>query len=171
MPQFVTWRVADAVPASVLVQWLHELNDIDDVIRKSEITRRIEAFCDQGHGECLLRNPVAALRVQDALFESEGKLCELHAWVVMPNHVHCILTPKNCTLAKVVGQIKGASARRINQALGRSGTLWQREFFDRRIRNFDQFQRTKAYIERNPVKAKLCEIPSAWAFSSASQRK
>ena len=170
VPQFVTWRTADAVPASVLAQWKHELRDQESAIGKAEILRRIEAFCDQGHGECPLMNPAAALRVQRELLVSDGSLCELHAWVIMPNHVHCILTPKGCTLAKVLGQIKGASSRSVNQLLGREGTLWQRESFDRLIRNSEHFERTKAYIEWNPVKAKLCEEPSGWAFSSASQR-
>jgi REP element-mobilizing transposase RayT len=51
--------------------------------------------------------------------------------------------------------VKGRTARRINLALGRTGMLWQREWFDRWMRDDDEWERSVAYIHQNPVKAGL----------------
>jgi len=51
--------------------------------------------------------------------------------------------------------------------LDRVGRFWQKEYFDRFIRNPRQFAGTVAYIENNPVKANLCDRPEDWPFSSA----
>ncbi len=55
--------------------------------------------------------------------------------------------------------------------LGRSERFWQKEYFDRFIRNARHFAKVVAYIENNPVKARLCEKPEDWPFSSAWFRK
>jgi REP element-mobilizing transposase RayT len=55
--------------------------------------------------------------------------------------------------------------------LGRRGRFWQKEYFDRYIRNARHFAKVAAYIENNPVKARLCEKAEDWPFSSASFRK
>jgi len=84
----------------------------------------------------------------------------------MPNHVHVL-----CKLGEAVAEIvrlwKGASAARINRVVGREGPLWLREYFDRYVRDMDHFHECRAYIRNNPVKAKLCEKPEDWPFSSA----
>jgi REP element-mobilizing transposase RayT len=91
----------------------------------------------------------------------------LHAYVVMPNHVHVLLDPR-VSLRQLTSGIKGVSARYSNIKLGRTGEqFWQDESFDHWIRNPGQFARTKSYIENNPVKARLCANPQDWPWSSA----
>ena len=91
----------------------------------------------------------------------------LHAHVVMPNHVHVLLTPR-APLHRITGGIKGVSARDANGALGRTGkAFWQDESFDHWIRNGAQFERIRTYIEHNPVKAGLATSPEDWRWSSA----
>jgi putative transposase len=91
----------------------------------------------------------------------------LHAYVIMPNHVHVLLDP-HLPLAKISGVIKGVAARDINARLGRSGKpLWQDESFDHWIRNSAEFERIRHYIEWNPVRAGLAARPQDWKWSSA----
>lgn len=91
----------------------------------------------------------------------------LHAYVIMPNHVHVLLDPY-VPLAKISGPIKGVSACDINSRLGRTGKpLWQDESFDHWIRNPAEFERIHDYIEANPVTARLVPAPPDWKWSSA----
>lgn len=62
---------------------------------------------------------------------------------------------------------KGSSARAINQIIGRTGALWQREFWDRHMRDEQHCAKAKHYIEWNPVKAGLVREPHKWGYSSA----
>jgi acetyl-CoA synthetase len=89
----------------------------------------------------------------------------------MPNHVHLLIRPRpESTLAEIVKRIKGVSARKINRHMGRGGSVWQADYFDRYIRDEDDFRRKLAYIEENPVKARLVSDATSWRFSSASRR-
>lgn len=91
----------------------------------------------------------------------------LHAYVVMPNHVHMLLDPY-VPLAKISGPLKGVASCDINARLGRTGKpLWQDESFDHWIRNSADFERIRHYIEWNPVRAGLVVRPEDWRWSSA----
>jgi putative transposase len=92
----------------------------------------------------------------------------LQAWVVMPNDMHLLISPLT-ELAKIMHPIKGFTARRANQILGRVGLpFWQKEFFDHRIRNERELERMQAYIEGNPVAAGLAPTPDDYRWSSAA---
>ena len=58
--------------------------------------------------------------------------------------------------------IKSFTSSEANQMLNRSGRFWQKEYFDRYIRNARQFAKTISYIENNPVKANLCAKAEDW---------
>jgi putative transposase len=91
----------------------------------------------------------------------------LHAYVIMPNHVHVLLDPY-VPLGKISGPLKGVAACDINARLGRTGKpLWQDESFDHWIRNSAEFERIRQYIEWNPVAARLVAKPEDWKWSSA----
>jgi len=80
----------------------------------------------------------------------------MHALVVMPNHVHLLVTPRpGWTLEKLTQSWKGFTSKQINAHLGREGALWQQESFDRIVRHEAHFERVVQYIARNPVKAGL----------------
>ena len=86
----------------------------------------------------------------------------------MPNHVHLLLIPSpGVHLPEILHSIKSYSAQKANEFLGRTGVFWQRESFDRYIRNEQHFRNVIKYIEENPVKARLCKTPGEWAFGSA----
>ncbi|OJV42387.1 MAG: hypothetical protein BGO25_02460 [Acidobacteriales bacterium 59-55] len=86
----------------------------------------------------------------------------LHAFVVMPDHIHLLLTPHE-TLERTVGLIKGGFSHRLASKL----PVWQRGFTDHRIRDAADYSIRQHYIYQNPVTARLCEHPEAYLFSSA----
>ena len=100
--------------------------------------------------------------------ETERKFYELHAWAVMPNHVHLLIVPK-MPLPVITRWLKGSTARKANLLLGRTGRpFWQDESFDHWVRSQKEFARIVAYIEHNPVKAGFVESPHLWPWSSAT---
>src|SRR5438445_473578 len=79
----------------------------------------------------------------------------LRTGVVMPDHAHLLLTPMDTSLAEIMKRIKGASAREVNRVLGGSGSIWQREYFDRELRRSDDIRTKGEYIALNPVREGL----------------
>lgn len=171
IPQFVTFRLKDSLPQTVLERWRKELEgkslrNSDAVLRK-----RIEAYLDQSYGQAYLKNPRVAALVQRSLLFNDGSRYRLFAWVVMPNHVHMLLTPGyGQSLSAILHSIKSYTASAVNRMLGRASALWQEESFDRYIRDSAHFEKTTAYIENNPVKARLCARANEWRFGSARLR-
>jgi type I restriction enzyme R subunit/putative DNA methylase len=88
--------------------------------------------------------------------------------VVMPNHVHALLLPK-VSPARLLGGLKGSTAREANQVLGRTGQpFWQAESYDHWVRDAREFEKIVAYIENNPVTAGLVARPDDHRWSSAA---
>jgi REP element-mobilizing transposase RayT len=109
--------------------------------------------------------------VEQALLRFDGQRYHLHAWVVMPNHVHVLLTPlEGWTLSSVMHSWKSFTSKLANQVLGRRGKFWQEDYFDRYTRDSHHFQHQIEYIDSNPVKAGLCERTEQWRFGSAHLR-
>ncbi|HZQ44811.1 MAG TPA: transposase [Acidobacteriaceae bacterium] len=88
---------------------------------------------------------------------------KLHAFVVMHDHIHLLLTPENIPLERALQFIKGGFSRRLESKL----PVWQRGFADHRIRDRNDFITHREYIHHNPVRARLCERPEDYPFSSA----
>jgi REP element-mobilizing transposase RayT len=92
------------------------------------------------------------------LFDHEKRI-RMHAFTVMPNHVHLLFTPlrdpegNHYPLATIMSGIKGSSAHRINKHLARRGTVWQDESFDHILRHEESFDDKVLYILNNPVRA------------------
>ncbi|MFL1514291.1 MULTISPECIES: REP-associated tyrosine transposase [Pseudomonas] len=76
-------------------------------------------------------------------------------WVVMPDHVHCLLQLRDRTLAEVMCRIKARSSRAVNLALGRQGRLWQKGYHDRAVRKEEDLKDLARYVILNPVRAGL----------------
>lgn len=133
-----------------------------------EYRKRVERYLDAGHGECWLKDERIADLLEESLKFHNGKKYRLSSWVVMPNHVHFLVTPlEGNDLSGILHTLKSYTAHEANKILGRSGQFWQREAFDRYIRNEKHFSNTVRYIEENPVKARLCVHSSLWKYSSA----
>ena len=163
----LTFRLADAVPASLLRRLRLEEADwrqahpepwTPDEEREHarQFTGVVERWMDAGMGDCVLADAGCARIVVEALQFFEAVRTRLHAWVVMPNHVHALAEIlEGHTLSEVMESWKGFTARRINERLGRSGTLWQKGYHDRLVRDWAHFGNVVRYIRRNPEKAGL----------------
>ena len=94
----------------------------------------------------------------------------LHAFVVMPEHFHVLITPaKEVTLERAVQFIKGGSAHRIREERNMMFPVWQRGFSDHRVRDYGDYEAHVRYIEQNPVKRGLVEFANDYKWSSASR--
>jgi putative transposase len=100
-------------------------------------------------------------------YRSQGKYL-LHEFVIMPNHLHLILTPEGITLERAMQFIKGGFSRRATVELQSQMEVWQKGFSDHRIRSFEDFEQHRQYIHMNPVRAKLVFDPKEYKYSSAS---
>jgi putative transposase len=125
------------------------------------------------HGPAYLGRPEIAELVVNALFDGECKFLryELHAFVVMPNHVHVLVTP-SVPSTKWLGPLKGFTAHAANRLLGVTGRhFWQDESYDHLVRDGREFERIRRYIEWNPVKAGLVDAVEKFRWSSAWEKK
>jgi putative transposase len=159
---FLTWRLANSLPT--------HLRPPKDITTNGKSFAQYDHLLDQAQsGPLWIRDPRIAKAVLSALISAQQRnLCKLHAYVLMANHVHVLLSTK-APVAQITQQIKGASAREANLILDRTGArFWQDESFDHWIRNPEEWQRVRSYIERNPVMAGLVEKPEDWNWSSAS---
>ncbi|MBL8470220.1 MAG: transposase [Rhodocyclaceae bacterium] len=172
IPQGITFRLYDSLPQCLLDQWRNELAALADKRPDRERERRMDAALDAGYGSCWLRVPRIAALVEGALLHFDGQRYHLHAWVVMPNHVHVLVTPfAGEPLSALLHGWKSFTAKAANKFLRRRGAFWQDEYFDRAIRDERHFNAALVYIENNPVAAGLCAEPSDWPFGSASRRR
>jgi putative transposase len=164
--QFITFRLADSLPQSVLdeLEYLKKSGSSTDLERYE----KLEAFLDKGHGSCILRQGGSAKIVQEALLFLHGKRYELIAWVVMPNHVHFLARfGQGQSLSKALHSLKSFTANKLGKIHPDLRPIWQSESFDRYIRSEEHFARTIRYIHENPVKSNLCKMPESFRWSSA----
>jgi len=102
--------------------------------------------------------------VLEHCLHDHGTKCHVHGVVVMPDHVHLVLTPmadsegKPYRLKEIVGAIEGASAHSVNRLLGVRGHMWQEESFDRVLRSDETVQERVAYLCQNPVRNRLVRV-------------
>ncbi len=159
---FVTFRLADSIPAEALTKWQKERDawlqsnpepwsDQQEEFYFREFADKIDQMLDAAHGSCLLREANVAEIVSNALKHFHGERYLLEVFVIMPNHVHLAFTlhPEH-DLADVVHSWKSFTAHAVNKDLGRDGELWQRDYFDRMIRDETHWERVLRYIEENP---------------------
>jgi REP element-mobilizing transposase RayT len=163
---FVTFCLIDAVPKKA--EQRRRLRGDDD--RSRHVALQSEPMLDSG--SMILRRSELAEIVERALAHFQGQRYDLHAWVVMPNHVHAVLTPYDGHgVARILHSWKSFTATAINRCIGRTGQLWQHESFDHLVRDQESLVRLVCYVEENPVAAGLCQHPEEWPFSSARFRR
>ena len=131
----------------------------------------IDRFLDaaQSGPTHLGRTEVACL-VVEAIRRGDKDLrhYELHAFAVMPNHVHLLATPRVAP-SRFMRSLKGFTAREANKILKRTGEpFWQHESYDHWVRDGTEFAKIRSYIEQNPVKAGLVNRPQDFPWSSAA---
>jgi len=168
--QFVTFRLADSLPATFLRRLKHRLDN--KLITEIDYHREVERFLDQGRGPLHLSSHEIAKIVEENLLRFHGEKYDLFHWVIMPNHGHVLLRPLDgFTLSSIMHSMKSYTANECNKMLGRSGRFWAIESYDRYIRDGKHFDNTAKYIHLNPVKIGLCEAASDWTFGCARRHE
>jgi REP element-mobilizing transposase RayT len=167
----IVFRLADAIPQAKLDQWAESLSHEDpgqqtDPAQQEARYRRsqeIDAWLDSGHGAAHLRQPAIAEIVANTLRHFDGDRYRLHAWCVMPNHVHVIVEPLgDHPLSKITHSWKSFTANSINRRLGLSGPLWQADAYNHIIRTQQEYEYQVRYVWHNPDKANLSDWPWRW---------
>jgi REP element-mobilizing transposase RayT len=166
---FITFRLADSIPAVKIAQYKAErdswLAKNPEPLTKVQVSAFVERFPDRFHmwldagaGACLLRSAAISNIVEQALLYFDSKRYILDSYVVMPNHVHVLAAPLNdFSLSRLLHSWKSYTAHEINKRLDRKGTVWQDESYDHVVRSMEQLLFYRDYIEENPVKANLRE--------------
>src|SRR5260370_14543170 len=90
----------------------------------------------------------------------------LHEFVLMPDHFHHLITPIS-TLERALQLIKGGFSFRVKRELDFHGEIWEKSFYDRRVRDWEEYSAFRQYIHRNPVKKGLALVPEEYSYSSA----
>src|SRR5215211_6550199 len=164
---FVTFRLADSLPADVLAQWRDERANwlklhpqpwnwktARDYMRKFEEER--EHWLDQGHGSCLLREPQAAAILAESLDYFDRQRYLIDSYVVMPNHVHVLFKPLGeHSPEDILHSWKSFTANALNRKINHQGALWMHESFDTIVRDTEHLRLCREYIAKNPKKAQL----------------
>lgn len=119
-------------------------------------SEKIEYYLDIGHGNCHLRNPQIAQLVSNAFTHFNNVRYRLHAWCIMPNHVHVIveIMPEN-DLSKIIHSWKSYTANEANKLLKCTGAFWQHDAYNHIIRSSKEYLFQIQYVWKNPEKAGL----------------
>ena len=163
-PIFITWRLWGSLPVAKGI--FRGFSPCSPGQRFAAADRMLDQRMD---GPLWLSDDRVALALANAICvgESERQFYQVHAWSIMPNHVHLLITPR-VPLPVITRWLKGSTARKANLILGRTGeAFWQDESFDRWVRSQTEFDRIVGYIERNAVKAGFVNSPALWPWSSA----
>jgi type I restriction enzyme R subunit len=172
---FVTFRLGDALPAERVEQirldqkkWLASKGiswdqagiwqQAFEALSRSErhdyykcFNQKLQAFLDNGYGGCLLRERHARSEVESALKHFHQERLWLGDFVIMPNHVHALITPMNgYELEDILASVKKFSAKKINERMKNTGAVWQKEGHDHIVRDLDELKHFRRYIRRNP---------------------
>lgn len=173
--QFITFRLADSIPANVIREWKAEVDLFPDAERSHALRVRLEQYLDRGYGCCLLAHPAMAATLQQSFEYYQDVRYQLLAWTIMPNHVHILIKP-SYSLPRIVQGWKTYSARWALQNAQRLhlqlpvGGFWMRGYWDRYIRTETHLEAAIHYIRQNPVKAGLCPSAEEWKWSNAGER-
>ncbi len=141
--------------ASTLQDWQREY--------RVRFTEKLDCWLDAGSGNCILQQPEARSILEDSLRYFSGERYRLDAYVIMPNHVHVLVTPLGeHTLSKIIKGWKSVSTREINKLRGergedtastikKSSVVWQKESFDHIVRDSESLGDFIKYIDENPA--------------------
>lgn len=190
---FITFRLAGSLPQEALERAQEEyqaellrlertlsgrdLREARQQAQKAHLVR-IDTLLDKTiHGPRWLSRPECARLVMDCIRELEPAHYHLHAFCVMPNHVHLLIDQQGIpdppprkdgraytALNLALRLLKSKSGTLCNRILGRRGDFWQHESYDHVVRDEREFQRILAYIANNPVQAGLVEDWQEWPY-------
>lgn len=181
---FITFRLKDSLPVEVIKflkderkrtkRMLEELPASERENQKYLEERRHfgkwDSFLDKAEiGPRWLGQPEIADIIEEAFHYRDGKVFDLHAFCIMPNHVHIVFSRSDwhsdLPLGRIMQSLKRHTARQANLTLGREGSFWQDESYDHVIRDNEEYKRIIHYVLENPVKAGLVPKWDEWQWT------
>ena len=175
---FVTFRLKDSLPKDALERLAEETAKIKKLPKdEADIEHRawfgkFDEYLDRVlSGEAFLKNEQVANLIAKSIHYRDGKVYDLVAFCIMPNHVHLIIMPMEKTegifysLTEILQSLKRHTARHSNLLLDRSGAFWQDESYDHVVRNQAELERIIKYVLNNPVKAGLVDEWNKWKWT------
>jgi REP element-mobilizing transposase RayT len=191
---FITFRLADSIPTTLLRQWLAEnefrrraaaRGEPEIEFRRRWFARFEDVLDKAANGPRWLADPRIAQIVADSLTYRDGRVYDLSAYCIMSNHVHTVFTPllstnsikevkgssplrfesTEATVPVIMKSLKGYTAREANKVLNRTGAFWEEESYDHEIKDGEEFGRVVRYVLNNPVKAGLVNHWSEWPWN------
>jgi REP element-mobilizing transposase RayT len=164
---FLTWRLYGSLPACARTA----KNGCPTKYSAGKQFKLLDSALDKcTTGPSWLKDPRIAASIVETIHRGDSVLGYfiLHAFVIMPNHVHLLITPKT-SVPRITNGIKGSTSHQANALLSREGQhFWQDESFDHWVRSTKEFDKIRGYIENNPVSAGLVGKPQDWPWSSSS---
>ncbi len=158
--QFITFRLADSLPQTKLDELKAKIEVFNKRYPKpwdkdteklyySTIGKKVEYWLDLNYGSCVLKYEEVREKMVEGWLKHHKKSFYLHEFVIMPNHVHILLSPYE-KLEDCLKLIKGSASFYVNRTLERKGTVWMKSDFDRMVRSEDSFRYYVDYIHKNP---------------------
>ncbi len=159
---FATYRLADSLPLQAMVEYKRQmaewrakhnlaLTEKEDLKLQRLKFELMEQLLDKSLGSCILAQKEVREIVSKSFRHFDHQRYHIHDFVIMPNHVHVLFEPSpEVTLQNVLSSWKSYTAHCINQLLHREGEVWQRESFDRIVRDNRNYWNVVKYIARNP---------------------
>ena len=93
----------------------------------------------------------------------------LHEFVVMPNHIHLLLSvDDDHAIGRAMQMVKGGFSHALREAGLKSIAVWQPSYYEHRVRDIEEYDRMRAYIHDNPVRRGLAPTGSEYPYSSAA---
>ncbi len=192
---FITYRLAGSLPQNAIEELRKERQRLTLSLKKPEHSKKRwnihlekklfavwDKYLHENNNINWLSDPEIASIVRENLYHYAGTRYTLWAYVIMPNHVHVLLTshisfetkPDNRlskgALSIILHGMRGYTAYKANKILGRTGRFWHNEAYDHLVRGDREFQNIVYYIENNPVQAGLVKSPEEWKYSSVYDR-
>lgn len=185
---FITFRLAGSIPIEIQKQLKADAERVETILanisnpqERAERTylehRRMFGKWDAilngaTSGPLWLRQSEIAGLVVEALHYRDGRVYDLDAYCIMPNHIHTVFKPlckedgkTYYAMSAIMQSLKGRSAMKANQILGREGNFWQHENYDHVVRDEAEWRRIITYVVNNPVKAGLVKHWQDWPWT------
>jgi REP element-mobilizing transposase RayT len=179
---FVTYRLAFSLPKFILDELSNKKRELDKKLKNlSEAEQQARSadfdkilFAIEDHfldiysdGPQWLKNDAIAQLVIESLLFHHEKVYDLYCGLIMSNHVHAVLKPRNnwgtpYSLSEIMKNHKSFTATQANKLLNRTGQFWHHENYDHWIRDERELFRVLDYVLNNPVKAGLVENYQDW---------
>jgi putative transposase len=175
---FITFRLANSLPVEILESLKAESQKIKKLppdqapLARQDWFAKYDDFLDRVVcGDSFLEHERIAEMVSESIKFRHGKIYDLAAFSIMPNHAHLVCTPLEKStnvlygLTEILHSLKRHTARQANLLLGRTGAFWQDESYDHVVRNEIDLERIIEYVRYNPVKAGLVDDWNLWKWS------